>query len=87
MVFEYRDNGSGIDASLHQKIFEPFYTTKRGKGGSGLGLNLVFNLVKQKLKGELTFESEVGQGVHFELRLPRNLPANDSPEHHLDYNI
>ncbi|MCG9580387.1 ATP-binding protein [Vibrio tubiashii] len=87
LVFEYRDNGNGIEASLHQKIFEPFYTTKRGKGGSGLGLNLVFNLVKQKLKGELIFESELGQGVRFELRLPRDLPSNDSPDHHLNYNI
>lgn len=74
IILEYRDNGAGIDTPFHQKIFEPFYTTKRGKGGSGLGLNLVFNLVKQKLKGELAFESELGSGVLFQLILPKDLP-------------
>ncbi|MFM2587233.1 ATP-binding protein [Vibrio sp. TBV020] len=74
IVVEYQDNGTGIEEASHQKIFEPFYTTKRGKGGSGLGLNLVFNLVKQKLKGELAFDSELGKGVHFQLFLPRELP-------------
>ncbi|TFH91139.1 sensor histidine kinase [Vibrio ouci] len=74
IILEYRDNGAGIDMPFHQKIFEPFYTTKRGKGGSGLGLNLVFNLVKQKLKGDLAFESELGSGVLFQLILPKDLP-------------
>ncbi|MGY5537388.1 ATP-binding protein [Vibrio brasiliensis] len=77
IVVRYRDNGCGVDASLHSKIFEPFYTTARGKGGSGLGLNLVFNLVRQKLKGELYFESHLSQGVYFELRLPQHLPESE----------
>lgn len=74
VILEYQDNGSGVEESLHQKIFEPFYTSKRGKGGSGLGLNLVFNLVKQKLKGDLSFHSEPNQGVHFVITLPKELP-------------
>lgn len=74
VVLQYQDNGEGVDKSLHQKIFEPFYTSKRGKGGSGLGLNLVFNLVKQKLKGNLEFHSEPNQGVHFVITLPKELP-------------
>ncbi|MCG7489292.1 ATP-binding protein [Vibrio sp. Of14-4] len=74
IIFEYRDNGGGVEEALHQKIFEPFYTSKRGLGGSGLGLNLVFNLVHQKLKGELEFSSEVGNGVFFKLKVPLNLP-------------
>ncbi|AIS56818.1 ATP-binding protein [Vibrio coralliilyticus] len=77
IIVEYRDNGSGVDASLHQKIFEPFYTSKRGLGGSGLGLNLVFNLVKQKLQGELEFNSQPGEGVYFKLTLPENLPMEN----------
>lgn len=81
IIFEYTDNGSGVEESLHQKIFEPFFTSKRGKGGSGLGLNLVFNLVHQKLKGTLEFHSEPGQGVHFTFTLPRNLPM-DIPDGH-----
>ncbi|EEZ00017.1 signal transduction histidine kinase [Vibrio sp. RC586] len=73
IILEYRDNGCGVPPELHQKIFEPFFTTKRGSGGSGLGLNLVFNLVKQKLKGELEFESEIGHGVHYTIMLPKVL--------------
>ncbi|PJC88208.1 ATP-binding protein [Vibrio sp. HA2012] len=74
IIFEYLDNGSGVDKSLHQKIFEPFFTSKRGKGGSGLGLNLVFNLIHQKLKGSLQFESEINKGVHFTFTVPEKLP-------------
>lgn len=102
LVFQYKDNGSGIAPELHHKIFEPFYTTKRGRGGSGLGLNLVFNLVKQKLQGELEFDSEIGKGVHFTIRIPKDLPfiendeneasvaeneADAKPNHTHDYHI
>lgn len=80
VILEYRDNGAGINASLHQKIFEPFFTSKRGKGGSGLGLNLVFNLVSQKLGGQLAFESEAGKGVHFTITLPKELTMDKIPE-------
>ena len=76
ITFEYLDNGSGVDKRLHQKIFEPFFTSKRGKGGSGLGLNLVFNLVHQKLKGNLEFDSEPGKGVHFTFTVPSQLPLS-----------
>ncbi len=78
IVLEYRDNGQGIERELHHKIFEPFYTTKRGKGGSGLGLNLAFNLVKQKLKGDLEFDSEIGQGVYFKITFPCDLPMDSN---------
>ncbi|KJY86086.1 histidine kinase [Vibrio neptunius] len=80
VVFEYRDNGSGVEESLHQKIFEPFYTSKRGLGGSGLGLNLVFNLVKQKLQGELKFNSQPGEGVLFILTIPKELPLDEQQD-------
>lgn len=76
VTFRYQDNGIGVDASLHQKIFEPFYTSKRGQGGSGLGLNLVFNMVNQKLGGKLQFSSIPNQGVEFTLELPVNLPES-----------
>ncbi|MDC0611863.1 ATP-binding protein [Vibrio sp.] len=76
IVFEYTDNGCGIPAHLHKKIFEPFFTTKRGKGGSGLGLNLVYNLVHQKLKGDLSFNSIEGEGVHYQISLPKVLMAD-----------
>ncbi|KUI97537.1 hypothetical protein VRK_31000 [Vibrio sp. MEBiC08052] len=73
VVLEYLDNGIGIPEDLHQKIFEPFYTTQRGRGGSGLGLSLVFNLVTQQLQGTLQFSSTPGQGLHYWFKLPKQL--------------
>ena len=75
VLLDYRDNGCGVPKSLRERIFEPFFTTKRGSGGSGLGLNIVYNLVTRKLGGKLEFSSQPGQGVHFRLSLPRELPA------------
>ena len=75
VLLDYRDNGCGVPESLRERIFEPFFTTKRGSGGSGLGLNIVYNLVTRKLGGKLEFSSQPGQGVHFRLSLPRELPA------------
>ncbi len=66
----YRDNGRGIPADHLPKIFDPFFTTKRGKGGSGLGLHIVYNLVTQRLKGQISCKSTVGEGTEFTLRLP-----------------
>jgi C4-dicarboxylate-specific signal transduction histidine kinase len=75
VLLDYRDNGCGVPESLRERIFEPFFTTKRGSGGSGLGLNIVYNLVTRKLGGKLEFSSQPGQGVHFRLSLHRELPA------------
>ncbi|WP_038184596.1 sensor histidine kinase [Vibrio rhizosphaerae] len=77
VIFEYLDNGVGIPEDLHQKIFEPFYTTQRGHGGSGLGLSLVFNLVTQQLQGTLQFASTPGQGLHYWLKLPKQLTIQE----------
>ncbi|QCF35669.1 ATP-binding protein [Salinivibrio sp. YCSC6] len=76
----YTDNGVGVPPELHQRIFEPFYTSKRGKGGSGLGLNLVFNLVRQKLQGKLSFDSDINQGVMVVLTLPKFLQVSAPSE-------
>ncbi|WP_448211796.1 sensor histidine kinase [Colwellia sp. MEBiC06753] len=66
----YQDNGKGVEKSLKNKIFDPFITTKRGEGGSGLGLHLVYNLVTQALGGHIQFTSELDQGVQFEINFP-----------------
>ncbi|MEG4573323.1 ATP-binding sensor histidine kinase [Microcoleus sp. N3A4] len=68
--FEYSDDGQGIPPENLSKIFEPFFTTKRGQGGSGLGLHIVYNLVTQKLLGEIECKSEVGVGTKFIIKLP-----------------
>ncbi|MCJ8318942.1 MAG: ATP-binding protein [Colwellia sp.] len=72
----YSDNGNGVDPSIKNKIFDPFITTKRGSGGSGLGLHLVYNLVTQALGGHIHLESEVNQGVIFEINFPVKIEKN-----------
>ena len=70
VIMEYRDNGKGIDASHLGKVFEPFYTTKRSQGGSGLGLHILYNLITQTLNGFITLDSSLDQGVHFHIHFP-----------------
>lgn len=66
----YDDDGSGIPADILPKIFDPFFSTKRGQGGSGLGLNILYNLVTQKLSGKVTCTSQHNEGVHFCIEIP-----------------
>jgi signal transduction histidine kinase len=67
---EFKDNGKGIPEHLRKRIFDPFVTTKRGQGGSGLGMHLVYNLVTQALNGSISIVSEEGQGVEFRIIFP-----------------
>jgi len=60
-----KDNGIGIEDKIIKNIFDPFFTTKRGSGGTGLGLNIAYNIVKEKLDGELTVDSKMGSGCEF----------------------
>ncbi|TMP41589.1 sensor histidine kinase [Pseudoalteromonas citrea] len=61
--FYFKDDGNGIDKELIPVIFEPFITTKRHDGGTGLGLSIVYNLVTQKLKGEVKMQSPAHGGA------------------------
>lgn len=65
------DNGNGMDEQTRIKIFDPFFTTKRGRGGTGLGMNIVHNLVTTKLNGSIAIESEIGQGTKIIMKLPK----------------
>ncbi|WNJ94347.1 ATP-binding protein [Vibrio ruber] len=64
------DNGTGIPPHDIPKLFEPFFTTKRGHGGSGLGLSIAHNIVKDILHGKIHCESQFGQGSKFIITLP-----------------
>lgn len=66
----YTDNGKGIPPEIRKRIFDPFVTTKRGQGGSGLGMHLVYNLVTQGLNGSISITSEEGKGVEFVIIFP-----------------
>jgi PAS domain S-box-containing protein len=66
------DDGVGIPEQNLKQLFQPFFTTKTGKGGTGLGMSIVENLVNKTLKGCISVSSEVGVGSCFEVRLPLN---------------
>lgn len=73
VLIHYRDNGCGMSSATARRVFEPFFTTRRGQGGSGLGMHIAWNLATRVLAGNLHCESTPGQGVHFVLRFPREL--------------
>ncbi len=66
----YGDNGCPLDEETKAQLFEPFYTTKRGQGGSGLGAHIVYNLVTQKLKGSIELITDQAQGKTFKISIP-----------------
>lgn len=70
-----QDDGEGMSEDVRRRAFDPFFTTKMGRGGTGLGLNIVHNLVDTVLGGSIVLHSEPGQGTRFELRLPKIAPV------------
>ena len=79
VLIEISDDGSGIAEEHLPRIFERFYRTdlarSRKVGGSGLGLNIVYNLVTQKLQGRITCKSELDKGTTFTIAIPVNLTS------------
>ncbi|MBI1206766.1 MAG: hypothetical protein GC191_05690 [Azospirillum sp.] len=73
----FSDNGHGIPQGHLSRIFEPFFTTKRGMGGTGLGLNIVHNLVTGTLKGQISVDSADGRGTSFRITFPRFAVGRD----------
>ena len=71
---EVVDNGRGIDAQVHKHVFDPFFTTRLGHGGSGLGLSIVRSIVTGRLGGRIGFDSTPGVGTVFFVILPRSAP-------------
>jgi PAS domain S-box-containing protein len=72
----YADDGKGIPPPLLGRIYDPFFTTRRGTGGSGLGLHIVYNLVTGSLRGQISVQSELGKGTQFTVRFPLHTPSD-----------
>lgn len=70
ITIDYADNGAGMSAETLQHAFEPFYTTRRGTGGSGLGLYIAYNLATQGLHGTIRCTSASGEGARFVIEYP-----------------
>ncbi|NKF49730.1 PAS domain-containing protein [Shewanella sp. WXL01] len=77
LTMTYQDDGHGMTESVKQQIFTPFFTTKRGKGGSGLGMNILFNLVNQVLKGKVDLITEPEKGAKFVIELPKQIYSSE----------
>ncbi|MCW8109410.1 HAMP domain-containing histidine kinase [Alteromonas ponticola] len=73
VLINYADDGRGMDVESLDRLFDAFFTTKQGKGGSGLGTHIMYNLVTQTLKGQIEAESEPGNGLRYSIRFPANL--------------
>ena len=72
------DDGKGMEKSVCDKIFEPYFTTKRAAGGCGLGLNIVYNLVVHQLLGSISCQSSIGKGTVFSLQFPMRVKSSPS---------
>jgi signal transduction histidine kinase len=72
-IIVFKDDGHGMTQHVLDNIFEPFFTTKRNSGGTGLGMNIVYNIICQKLEGTIKIESELEQGSNFYITLPTKL--------------
>jgi signal transduction histidine kinase len=75
VVILFKDNGHGMSQHVLDNIFEPFFTTKRNSGGTGLGMNIVYNIVCQKLQGNIKIDSKLEHGSNFHITLPMKLKA------------
>lgn len=71
-----RDTGKGIDKNIIKHIYTPFYTSTSRSKGPGLGLSIVYNLVKQRFDGDIQVQSELGEGTTFILDLPKSAKRN-----------
>lgn len=70
LILRVRDNGQGIPEELQGRVLEPFFTTRQGSGGTGLGLHIVREIVEQAFSGRMILESNPGAGTCWILTLP-----------------
>jgi signal transduction histidine kinase len=73
----FADDGAGMNEEIQRRAFEPFFTTRRNRGGTGLGLHIVYNLITRRLGGRVRLESAVGRGTTFKITLPLVAPKDD----------
>jgi PAS domain S-box-containing protein len=71
----FADNGCGMTADVRRRAFDPFFTTRRNEGGTGLGLHIVYSIVTSRLGGRLHLYSAPGEGTRIQIILPRVAPA------------
>ena len=80
LCLRYSDDGKGMDSETLKNIYNPFFSTKRTKGGTGLGLHIVFNLINQTLNGNIVCKSTPGAGTEFEIKIPMAMEKKYEPQ-------
>ncbi len=80
ILLAYEDDGVGIPAAMRERVFEPFYTTARNRGGTGLGLAVLYNTVTYSFGGSVECEAAEEGGARFLLRLPTPPPDPETPQ-------
>ena len=76
----FSDNGCGMNLDVRRRAFDPFFTTRRDQGGTGLGLHIVYSIVTTRLGGRLGLDSEPGGGTRVQMVLPRVAPIEQAAE-------
>jgi signal transduction histidine kinase len=72
----FADDGCGMPPEIKRQAFDPFFTTRRHQGATGLGLHIVYNIVAERLGGRLKLESGPGAGTIIQMILPRIAPSD-----------
>jgi PAS domain S-box-containing protein len=76
----FSDDGCGMSLDVRRRAFDPFFTTRRDQGGTGLGLHIVYSIVTNRLGGRLDLDSEPGGGTRIQIILPRTAPLEQAAE-------
>jgi PAS domain S-box-containing protein len=76
----FSDDGCGMSLDVRRRAFDPFFTTRRDQGGTGLGLHIVYSIVTNRLGGRLDLDSEPGRGTRIQIILPRVAPLEQAAE-------
>jgi signal transduction histidine kinase len=74
----FYDDGKGMTEDVQRRAFDPFFTTRRSEGGTGLGLHIVYNLVTRRLGGRIMLSSAPWRGTTFRITLPLSAPRQDN---------
>ncbi|MES2898606.1 MAG: CHASE domain-containing protein [Pseudomonadota bacterium] len=80
VLLVFADDGVGMPPKILHQVFDPFFTTKMGQGGSGLGMNIVYNIVTGVLGGTIALESSAEHGTSVTIRMPRRAPQRDTDD-------
>ncbi len=77
VLIAFQDDGVGMSDDVLRHVFDPFFTTKMGRGGTGLGMNIVYNIVTGVLGGRIDIDTRVGHGTTVYVEIPVTAPQRE----------